>query len=64
MLATGFSAVALACYLVLGAYILRHGSKREFNRMFVLYLGAMTVWQLSALLVALSVIDRPIVIHA
>jgi len=54
MLASGFSAVALAWYIVLSAYILRHDVKHKPNRMFVLYLIAMAVWQFTALMAILS----------
>lgn len=52
-LAIATSAVALACYFALMVITLRH-SRARLNQAFTLYLGAMTLWQFTALMVSLS----------
>ena len=51
--AIAFSAVALACYLGLMGITLRQ-SRARLNQAFAWYLGAMTLWQFTALMVSLS----------
>jgi len=53
-LAVVFSAVALACYIGLMFITLRHNRRSRTNRAFALYLGAMSFWQFTALMVSLS----------
>jgi signal transduction histidine kinase/ActR/RegA family two-component response regulator len=52
-LAIAFSAVALACYVALMVIALRQ-SRARLNQAFAVYLGAMTLWQFTALMVSLS----------
>jgi len=53
-LATVLSAIALGCYIILGVLTIRHNIKAQTNRVFLLYLGAMIFWQLTALMVSVS----------
>lgn len=53
-LAIVFSAVALVCYIVLMVITLRTNSRARLNRAFALYLGTMTLWQFTALMLSLS----------
>ena len=52
-LAIAFSAVALTGYIALMVITLRQ-SRARLNQAFALYLGAMTLWQFTALMVSLS----------
>lgn len=52
-LAIAFSAVALACYIGLMVITLRQ-SRARLHQAFAAYLGAMTLWQLTALVVSLA----------
>jgi len=52
--AIAVSGLALICYLTLIFVTIRHNSRIRTNRAFVLYLAAMTFWQLTALMVSTS----------
>jgi len=52
-LAIAFSAVALACYIALMIITLRQ-SRARLNQAFAVYLGAMMLWQFTALMVSVS----------
>ena len=49
-----FSLVALVCYLVLVVIALQRGARARVNQLFIMYVIAMTFWQIAALMVSIS----------